>query len=178
MAASPLSVEHALLGFLRDRAMYPYEIFQTLSQAGELGRVWHLKQSHLYAIIDRLEAVGYVASTIEPQDSRPPRKITSLTPAGRAAFERWATSPVAHGRDFRVEFLAKLYFAARDGSAAVDQLVGEQRGACHAWLDRLRVQLAAIPADRPYDRLVLEFRLRQIAAILSWLEVCQITLVS
>ena len=35
----------------------------------------------------------------------------TLTPDGLAAFDRWVASPVAHGRDFRLEFLAKLYFA-------------------------------------------------------------------
>lgn len=173
MAAAPLTVEHALLGFLRERPMYPYEIYQTLSRARELGRVWHLKQSHLYAILDRLEATGYVATTIEPQDSRPPRKITSLTALGQEAFERWLTAPVAHGRDFRLEFLAKLYFAARRGPGAVAALAERQRGACHDWLKDLDAQLAAIPPDRPYDRLVLDFRIRQITAILSWLDVCQ-----
>jgi DNA-binding PadR family transcriptional regulator len=175
MAASPLTVEYALLGFLRDRPMYPYEIYQTLSRARELGLVWHLKQSHLYAILDRLEAAGYVATTIEPQESRPPRKITSLTPSGREAFARWVTTPVAHGRDFRLEFLAKLFFAAQDGPAVVTALVERQRQACHAWLTDLDAQLEAIPPDRPYDRLVLDFRIRQITAILSWLDVCQET---
>lgn len=175
MVAAPLTVEHALLGFLRDRSMYPYEIYQTLSQARDLGRVWHLKQSHLYAILDRLEEAGYVATTIEPQETRPPRKITSLTPEGREAFQRWVTAPVAHGRDFRLEFLAKLFFAGQDGPDAVVALVGRQRDVCARWLEDLNAQREAIPSDRPFDRLVLDFRIRQITAILSWLDVCLAT---
>jgi DNA-binding PadR family transcriptional regulator len=176
MAAAPLGLEHALLGFLRERPMYPYEIWQTMSQAQELGRVWHLKQSHLYALLERLEEVGYVASVTEPQGSRPPRKITSLTPAGQTAFDSWVTTPVAHGRDLRLEFLAKLFFAAKNGSTAVAALVERQRAACDDWLADLRRQLDSIPTSRPFDRLVIEFRIRQIQAIVDWLDICVETL--
>jgi DNA-binding PadR family transcriptional regulator len=177
MVAAPLTLELALLGFLRGHPMYPYEIWQTLASQQELGRVWRLKQSHLYQILDRLEAEGYVATTTELQGTRPPRKITSLTPSGRAAFDHWVAAPVAHGRDFRLEFLAKLYFAAREGPATVAALVDKQRVACQGWLDDLRAQSDAIAPDRPYDRLVVGFRVRQITAILAWLDDCLAALV-
>src|SRR5262249_48869253 len=112
MVSSPLTLEHALLGFLRQRSMYPYEIYQTLSQAHDLGRVWHLKQSQVYALLSRLEEAGFISTTTEMQNSRPPRKVMTLTPSGLKAFDAWLLAPVAHGRDFRLEFLAKLYFAS------------------------------------------------------------------
>ncbi len=173
---SSLALEHALLGFLRQRPMHAYEMYQVLTQARTLGRVWHLKQSHLYALLARLENVGYVATTTEPQGIRPPRKVMSLTPSGRAAFERWLGQPVAHGRDFRIEFLAKLYFASQSGPATVASLIDAQRQACLTWLDGLRAQVAALDSERSYDQLVLLFRISQITAILSWLETCTETL--
>lgn len=176
MVASPLALEHALLGFLRERPMHPYEIWQTLSRDRELGRVWHLKQSHLYAILDRLEEAGLVATALEPQGTRPPRKVTSLTAEGRAAFTRWVAAPVAHGRDFRLEFLAKLFFAMRSGPATVAELVAGQRVACAGWLAELGSQAAEVPAARSFDRLVVEFRIHQITAILSWLDDCSAAL--
>jgi len=173
---SSLALEHALLGFLRQRPMHAYEMYQVLTQARTLGRVWHLKQSHLYALLARLENVGYVATTTEPQGIRPPRKVMSLTPSGRAAFDRWLGQPVAHGRDFRIEFLAKLYFASQSGPATVASLIDAQRRACQTWLDDLRAQTAALDAERSYDRLVLQFRTSQITAILTWLQTCAETL--
>ncbi len=44
MIKTPLTIEHALLGFLRQRPMHAYEIHQTLLRAEALGLVWHLKQ--------------------------------------------------------------------------------------------------------------------------------------
>jgi PadR family transcriptional regulator AphA len=104
MIKTPLTIEHALLGFLRQRPMHAYEIHQTLLRAEALGLVWHLKQSLVYLMLDRLEEADYVSVTLEPQGSRPPRKILHLTPSGQTAFARWLVAPVAHGRDFGWSF--------------------------------------------------------------------------
>jgi len=174
--SAPLGLEHALLGFVRRRPMYPYEIYRTLAQAQELGRVWHLKQSMLYALLGRLEDAGYLRIATETHGTRPPRKVMSLTPSGEAAFDRWLLAPVAHGRDFRLEFLAKLYCARQAGPDAAGSLIARQQEACHAWLVDLHAQAAAVASDRPYDWLVLQFRIYQINAIASWLTTCVATL--
>src|SRR6185503_10578145 len=127
MLKQPLTIEYALLGFLRQQPMHAYEIHQTLLRPEALGLVWHLKQSLVYVMLERLEHEGYITTTLEPQNSRPPRKLLHMTPSGRAAFERWLVLPVEHGRDFRLEFLAKLYFASRDDPAVVARLLTAQR---------------------------------------------------
>lgn len=176
MVAGPLALELALMGFLRERSMYPYEIFQVLAQRRALGRVWHLKQSQLYALLDRLEEAGYIATETELHGNRPPRKVMSLTASGRAAFDEWLLTPVAHGRDFRIEFLAKLYFASQSGAAAVRRLIADQGAECRAWIQSLTAQAEALRDRGPYDWLVIQFRIRQIEGILSWLDLCVETL--
>lgn len=175
-ALAQAGVEHALLGLLRARPMHAYEMHQQLVQAEALGLVWRLKQGHLYALLARLESAGLIAATTETQGTRPPRRMLALTPAGEEAYAAWLAAPVAHGRDFRLEFLAKLYFAAREGPAAVRALVDRQRAACAGWLAELRAQARAVEAERPYDALVLEFRAGQMAAILPWLARCEAVL--
>jgi PadR family transcriptional regulator AphA len=169
---SSLTVEHALLGFLRQQPMHAYEMHLLLTQSKALGRVWHLKQSHLYALLARLERVGYIVTTTEVQGNRPPRKVMSLTPSGRAAFESWLTTPVAHGRDFRLEFLAKLYFAIQGGSAVAMALVDRQRQACQTWIASLQAQAVGLERESTFDRLVLDFRISQMTATLAWLDRC------
>lgn len=168
----PLTVELALLGLLREGAMYPYEMHQRLLQREALGFLWQLKQSHLYALLARLEAAEYLVHTLESQGSRPPRKLLQVTPEGRAVFTRWLHEPVAHGRDFRLEFLAKLYFASQDGADTVSALIARQRDACRQRIDALTEQIAALPPDQPFERLVVQFRHGQLAATLTWLESC------
>ena len=76
--------------------MHGYEIHQQLSDPTGLGLVWRLKQSQLYALLAKLEREGYVKTSIEYQDARPPRKMFELTGAGREAFESWVQGP-GHG---------------------------------------------------------------------------------
>ena len=173
---SPLTLEHALLGFLLQRPMHAYEMYRVLARAGDLGHVWHLKQSRLYALPARLEEAGYAVGTSESRGARPPRKVLAPTAAGRFAFDRWLRTPVAHCRDFRLEFLAKLHFAREAGPETVARLIAEQCRACQAWLADLRDQ--AIRADYPYDWLALEFQCNQATAILAWLDTCVVPLVS
>lgn len=171
MVKTPLAIEHALLGLLRREPMHAYEMHQQLLQADTLGLVWRVKQSRLYALLTRLEETGYIRSTTEPQGARPPRKVLHLTDEGRAAFERWVVAPVAHGRDFRIEFMAKLFFAQQDGAEAVTALIERQRMACQALLTDLRAQANDI-AEQPYNWLVVQFRIGQIEAIMKWLDTC------
>lgn len=177
MQKTPLTIEHAALGFLREQPMHAYEMHQTLKRAEALGLVWHLKQSLLYAILDRLEAEGYVTAAVVPQGNRPPRKLLSLTPAGQAAFAHWVATPVAHGRDFRLEFLAKLYFASQDDPATTATLIAAQQAACATWLADLHAQAEALDPAQPYEWLVVQFRIGQIDAILAWLDTCAATLI-
>src|SRR6185295_11771733 len=177
MIKQPLTIEYALLGFLRQQPMHAYEIHQTLMRNEALGLVWHLKQSLVYVMLERLEAEGYITASLEQQGSRPPRKLLHLTPDGQQAFAQWLVTPVAHGRDFRLEFLAKLYFASQDDPANTATLIATQQVACRDWLIDLRAQAEALSEVRGYDWLVVQFRIGQIEAILAWLDICTTTVI-
>lgn len=176
MVKRPVALEHALLGLLREQPMHAYQLYQQLEQAEDLGLVWHLKQSHLYALLARLEEAGYLAGTIESQGSRPPRRVLQLTPSGAATFAAWLHAPVAHGRDFRQEFMAKLFFAQQNGPLSVAQLIADQRAACLRWLADVRAQTDRVGEARTFDWLVLQFRIGNLEAILRWLDICTATL--
>lgn len=174
----PLTIEFALLGLVRRRPMHPYEIHQYLRNDSALGEVWRIKQAHLYALLRRFEEEGFLIGATETQRNRPPRRVLSLTAKGRVAFAAWMRTPVAHGRDFRLEFLAKLYFAHQEGAEVVQSLIAQQQRACRRLLDELDHKVAALPPAQPYYRLVIRFRYGQIQAALTWLDACHAALVS
>jgi DNA-binding PadR family transcriptional regulator len=175
MLQSPLTIEHALLGFLRQSPMHGYEIYQRMSDAKGLGAVWHLKQSHLYALLTRLEKEGLVRSTLEPQGVHPPRKVFHLTPSGERAFLDWVQHAVEHGRDIRLDFLVKFYFAQREGMEVTLRLIERQRLACQNWLTRQQAVADSLNDDQAYEHLVNQFRIGQIEAMLDWLDSCEQT---
>jgi DNA-binding PadR family transcriptional regulator len=164
----PLTIEYALLGFLHGGPLHGYEIHRRLADRAGLGRVWRLKQSHLYALLDRLESEGLIESRREPQATRPTRRVFALTEAGQQALAAWAGSPVARGREVRLDFMAKLYCAQLFGPAAVTQLIARQRAALEGWLAEVRQQTPAA-GDALFAHLVDDFRAGQIEAMLAWL---------
>jgi len=173
IAATTLTVEYALLGFVYDQPTHGYDLYQQLSAPQGLWQVWRMKQSQLYALLTKLEDEEYLVTTLQPQDTRPPRKVYSLTAAGRAAFQQWLATPVTHGRQMRLEFLAKLYFAYRQGPAVVSPLLAQQILTCRQWLTELQQQSAAEPAHNPFGYAVHQFRITQVESFVDWLLTCQ-----
>ena len=163
-----VSPQPALLGLLVLEPKHGYELYQEFSR--ELGRVWRIGQSHLYAQLKLLEESGLVSVRVEEQPSRPARKIFSLTPEGRAVFEEWVYQPTPYLRRIRVEFLARLYFFQRLSLAGLDQLVARQKAVCRDQIENFD-RLMADTAE-PFAHLVLEFRRGQLEAVVRWLDRC------
>jgi DNA-binding PadR family transcriptional regulator len=117
--------EYALLGALMTGPRHGYEIRALLREG--LGPTWHIPTSQLYAQLKRLEERGDLGSSLEPQESRPSRRVFELTDRGRDRFLGWVSSPVRHVRDLRVEFLAKLFFVRRLALDGSPLLRGQER---------------------------------------------------
>lgn len=168
LTRTPLTIEHALLGFLLNGAMHGYDIHRQIMNPQGLGQVWQIKQSQLYALLNRLEQEGFVTTALETQDARPPRKMFSLTETGRQTFLQWTSSPVLHGRDMRLDFLVKLFFARQISQEAAENLINIQREICQRWQMEREDN-----APGTFEWLISEFRRGQIDAMLVWLDQCQ-----
>lgn len=171
-SASPLTLEYVLLGILTDRPIHGYEIYKELDRLEGIGLIWHIGQSKLYALLDKLEQQGWLGSRMVPGDSLPFRKEYNLTPSGAEAFQSWLSSPVAHGRDMRQDFLARLFFAQRSSEYQALDLLHLQQETCSTWLADMSLTLSRLRAEQKYERMVLRFRILQIEAMLKWLAEC------
>ena len=163
-----VSPQPALLGLLMAEPKHGYELYQEFDR--ELGRVWQIGQSQLYAHLKQLEEAGLVTVQTEPQPNRPPRKVYTLTPAGRETFLDWVHRATPYLRHIRVEFLARLYFFRWLSLPGLEQLVAEQKDVCQSQIERFE-QLSA-DAEDPFQRCVLEFRKGQLQAVVHWLDRC------
>lgn len=172
-----LTIEHALLGFVYEHPAHGYEIHQQMAAQSGLGQVWRIKQGQLYALLAKLEENGLLAADRQAQESRPPRKIYTLTADGCAAFLAWRNSPVARGRQMRSEFLAKFYFACRQDPTAAESLLTQQSAACTTWLADLhgQAQRQAPPSSQQeiFAYAVQQFRINQVESFLAWLATCR-----
>jgi PadR family transcriptional regulator, regulatory protein AphA len=170
MNPNALTVEHALLAILRPKPLHGYDIYKQITDPAGIWLVWRMKQSQLYALLAKLEKVGYITATLHAQEARPTRKVYELTNSGAQAVARWVATPVGRGRQMRMEFLLKLFFAQQDGSAAAVALLTAQREECHRWLAAHHQQATTSPSFAAH---VHQFRQQQIESWLAWLNSCQ-----
>ncbi len=171
--AAPLTLEHILLGIIYQHPRHGYDIYKEITRLDGIALIWRVKQSLLYALLDKLEAQALLSAQLIPGEAHPARKEYRLTDEGRFAFLTWAQSPVTRGRDMRQDFLARLFFARQLSPQAAGRLVVLQKAACHEWLDEIERQNKAIREEQQYERLVLRFRVRETEAMLAWLDECR-----
>lgn len=157
-----------LLGLLTCGPKHGYELYQEL--AHDLAGVWQIGLSQLYAQLKQLQEAGLVVAQLEPQPSRPPRKVYHVTDEGREVFLHWVRQPTPYLRLIRVEFLLRLYLFDRLSLPGVDQLVAGQRAVCCKQAEHFAQAAAA--AESSFRRLVLEFRQGQMEAVIRWLDRC------
>jgi DNA-binding PadR family transcriptional regulator len=170
-SAGALSPEYVLLGLLDRGPSHGYELHQKL--ASDLSEIWHLSQSQIYSILNRLEEQGYIRGVVIEQEKLPSKRSYKVTNAGQVHFEKWLFAPSrASVRAIRIEFTTRLYFSlARDPQLAV-QLVSDQISETQGSLAKLSEVQSLLPEDQSFNRLGLDLRIRQLESILEWLETC------
>jgi PadR family transcriptional regulator AphA len=164
-----VSPENALLGILMTGPKHGYELHGYMS--ARMNEFWQLSMSQIYALLKRLEREGCIISKQEWQENRPARKIFSLTQTGKRRFLSWVQSPVQHVRDFRIEFMAKLFFIRelhlRQGNSLIDRQI-----------EVLQEKIGGIEGAKEkitdgFERVLFSFKTAQTSAVLKWLHECK-----
>lgn len=172
--STELKLEHVLLALLDQKPMHGYELYQELSAMSGISKIWNIKQSLLYADLEKLETKGHLSSRLEQGESYPPRKYFEITNVGKETLQNWLTTPVRRPRDVRQEFLAKLIVARRYGKSAMLELVQAQIQVCQAWLDELPPRPSFLESETKIDEwLVYSFRFYREDGIMQWLKQCE-----
>jgi DNA-binding PadR family transcriptional regulator len=167
-----LSPEMALLGLLYGEPGHGYDLHHRVIT--DLGQVWHLSQSQAYAILKRLETRGDLYMEEISQEKLPPRQMLHMTPQGRKHFLDWLDTPCGGSvRTIRMEFVTRLYFLRMYMPDKLAQAFDQQRDEAISQLRRLEKTCAELPHEQIYNRMSLEMRLKQLIAVLEWLDECQ-----
>ncbi len=103
-------LKYVLLGFLNYTPMTGYELKQFMDES--TSNFWHAKQSQIYTTLKSLEEDGMVESHIEPQESRPDRRVYEITDAGRNDLNLWLAQPETSLESRKESLLVKLFFSA------------------------------------------------------------------
>jgi PadR family transcriptional regulator, regulatory protein AphA len=164
-----LSPEFAILGFLFSGPLHGYDLHQRFR--ADLGHVWHVSQSQLYAILKRLEGQGALSAHVIHQQELPDRRVLRMTASGRRRFLAWLELEVSsNARSIRLEFLTRLYFVRRFRPEKSQQVYDAQREEVEGRTQHLKNTLAAVPDDQVFNRLSLDLRIKQMQLIIRWLD--------
>jgi len=83
-----------LLGLLNSSDMYGYQINEMIDQ--HLGTSVQLTKPTAYRYLNQLAEEGYISSTAEQDGNRPVRKVYSITPKGKEAFNTMLRESLAN----------------------------------------------------------------------------------
>ncbi len=169
---SSLTPDETILGLLAVQARHGYELLDCFRSTHQLGRVWNLSTSQIYAVLKRLEREGWIVGREFVSENAPTRVEYTLTQSGEKYLYSWLheAQPSASIRSIRVEFLSRLYIA-RQLNIPTGTIVGFQRNRClvrHAEL--VAEQESAEPG---IDLLALELHISQLESVLRWIERCE-----
>ena len=157
--------EYVVLGSLIAAPRHGYEIKQFLGSA--LESTWTVSTSQLYVLLKRLKQERLLQSNLETQKTRPSRRVFTLTDEGKGIFMDWLHRPTVHVRDFRMEFMTKLFFFFHYSMPGADALVDSQIGFMKARMEEIRRQ-SEINTDL-FKKLVFEYKIQMMEGIHSWL---------
>ncbi len=105
-----MSLEHAILGFLNYRPYSGYDLKKFFDTS--VRHFWPADQSQIYRTLARMNDKGWVMIEVIRQESRPDRKLYTITDAGRRELREWLVSPLAH-EEHRSADMIQVFFAAQ-----------------------------------------------------------------
>lgn len=162
--------EYAVLGLLRRRPAYGYELKQQLTGGKGLARVCPVEPAMVYAILKSLAGMELIDGEWD-SSSYPPRAVYTATMEGDAEFERWLRRPVGRMREVRHDFLVKLYFALEDDPLLASSLVAEEIDACRAYGEEIAIEMKDIPPGS-FDAIALGSKASAARITEEWLAQC------
>jgi len=166
--ASTVSTRHFILGLLARQPMSGYDIKRFLKSLSWL--VDSPSFGSLYPALHALLEDGLATVEVIPRHDKPPRKIYTITKAGKQALREWVDQPTASETSLKA-FLMRLILASNlSHNGLITHL--QQRHAQVA-SHQLALQQTAESMGEGLDlgdRLALDYGLAIAAAELAWLD--------
>ena len=174
---SALTPDETILGLLAAQPQHGYQLLDCFNRPQQLGLVWKLSTSQLYAVLKRLERLGWICGTEQASETAPPRVAYAITAAGRNVLDAWLNelNPSPSVRRVRVEFLSRLYIAHLLGRP-IQPIVSYQRQSCLR--DRARIEAMQVGIAPSVGQLAADMMSTQLDALLGWIDRCEAALSS
>ena len=163
-------IEIGLLGLIKNSPTYGYAVRKQIEELSGVGIVWKIKLGRIYQMLGKLEENGLLHSQDILQENRPPKREFQITKEGISAYKKWINEPIKHGREFRIQFLLKLYWAMNASKKTSQQLIKKQIVECKTWVEKM--EIANINTKEKFPFIVHTYRVTQTKHNIDWLIWC------
>ena len=166
--ANTMSIRRFILGLLARQSMSGYDIKRFLKSLSWL--IDSPSFGSLYPALHALLEDGLVTVEVVPRQDKPPRKIYSVTDAGRQVLRRWMDQPVPSDASLKA-FVMHLILASTLSPASLIARLQQRRAQVAA--HHLALEQTAQTMDEGIDlgeRLALDYGLAVATAELAWLD--------
>jgi DNA-binding PadR family transcriptional regulator len=162
--------EYGILGLLRNKPTYGYELQRHFNGEQGLGRVCPVEPGMVYASLKSLSGLELIDGAWD-NSTYPPRAVYTTTNEGEAAFQRWLLTPVGRIREVRLDFLVKLFFALQEDKSLAERLIAAQLEATREYAEEVELrQKAHAGAPATFDAIVLGSKASAARITIDWLE--------
>ena len=161
--------DEVILGLLKAQPSHGYELLEWFKSDSQLGRIWTMSTSQLYAVLKRLERDEAIEGDEVVVQNAPPKTVYKLKPGGDARLEAWLTDPQpsASIHRIRVLFLSRI-FIANLLCRPHGEIVKAQINACQAQKEVFQNKNAKRGSD--IEKLTIDFVISQLNSAISWLK--------
>lgn len=132
-----MSIENAILGLLSTKPLSGYDIKKMFE--GSTALYWSGNNNQIYTSLVKLHKEGLVSSEVQYQESKPSRKLYTLTEKGLAKLRQWVVSDPELPQ-LRHNFLIQLAWADRLSFDELDNLLKKYEDETQAQVLMLRAQ--------------------------------------
>jgi len=161
--------DQVILGLLTAQPAHGYELLAYFHAKNQLGRIWTMSTSQLYAVLKRLAQGGAIIGREVDVADAPPRVEYQVTQIGRQQLEEWLydPKPSASIHRIRVLFLSRVFIANLLG-LSVDNIVENQAKMLRNQRDIFFNLNQTHQSD--IEELAVSFVINQLEAAITWLE--------
>ncbi|MBV8125102.1 MAG: PadR family transcriptional regulator [Burkholderiaceae bacterium] len=138
-----MSLAHAVLTSLIEKSCSGYDLARRFDKS--IGYFWQASHQQIYRELARMEAAGWIQSSLAPDAGKTRKRIYEVLPAGRKELKRWTRQP-SSPVDLRDELGVRL---RADAALGPQGLEDELRERIHVHEEKLRVYREIDARDFP-----------------------------
>ncbi|MFH2128737.1 MAG: PadR family transcriptional regulator [bacterium] len=165
-----MSIKHTILGLLHYRDLHGYRIKEIIE--ANFSHMWTINYGQIYPNLKKMleEELITVREVMQMGEKGPPRKLYSITEAGKVEFNRWLSVSPDGNTLLRDPFLMRFVFFGFGDKKRAAEIIDDQMKLYQGQLKQREANLELWERNDIYVNLMAELGIKMNTVLLEWLE--------